>query len=56
MKRPGRPARVRPFRPAILLALAGLAGLSGCDRNTLKKVGDSESILGFIPTPPSPAD
>lgn len=36
--------------PLALLALAG------CDRNTLDRVEESESILGFIPSPPSPAD
>jgi hypothetical protein len=36
--------------PLALLALAG------CDRNTLDRVEESESILGFIPSPPSPAE
>lgn len=59
MTRTRTPARP-PSRTRITLRLAALAGaalaLGACEQSTMDKVSENESILGFLPTQPTPAD
>lgn len=52
----GRPLH-RCVRVRASVALAVLAGLAtGCEQSTMDKVSENESILGFLPSQPTPAD